>query len=226
MKPKMYIPFAIVLLLAITSVIAQSAATSYVSFVNIDNPGAPRVHDRSATDDIDIEDSDSGEVYIPVADAASLAAQEARERNAMLRKYPQLCLVNIALPAYDRALTSVVSNLTDRLREGHVYLEAELNFVGGIKAIYCVQLVPIIGDTPELDIENTTQEISSYLNINAAISATPDPDGKLRFDITELVPKLRSGELDGRFALKPFKYADRFEMPDSRTVPFRIVRAE
>ena len=107
-----------------------------------------------------------------------------------------------------------------------VILEADLLFADGVKPTYCIQLMPIITDAPIITIGSTVYDLQKLLDKEHAISATPDGDGKFRFDITELITLIASGEVSNRFVIKPFMPVDKFEIPEYTENPFKLVLLE
>ena len=200
-----------------------------ISWTAIDEPGELRM---PVVTNVPMDESQVARLEEHGAITPSLDALERHDDRleALARqRHPALIYLTIGLPARDNTFETVAANDDSRngacYRAGHVYLVAELRFAGGVKPTYAVQFIPLKPATSAISGENTVQDVEAVLDKNYTITATPDRDGKLRFDITDLVPKLRSGELDGRFALKPFKFADSFEMPEVGTTPFRVARA-
>jgi len=136
-----------------------------------------------------------------------------RTRDYMSRRYPPIIILQLTLP-------------DDAEDADKVILEADLSFADGVKPTYCIQLMPIITDAPIITIGSTVYDLQKLLDKEHAISATPDRDGKFRFNISELIPLIASGEVSNRFIIKPFMPVDKFEIPEYTDNPFTMVLFE
>lgn len=136
-----------------------------------------------------------------------------RTRTYMSRRYPPIIILHSTIPDGADDANKVI-------------IEANLSFIGGVKPTYCIQLIPIRSDAPDIIASATVYDAQKLLDNNYAISATPDPDGIFRFDITSLIPLITSGEVANTFIVKPFMPKDKFEIPELTSNPFTLVMWE
>ncbi len=205
----------IALFTVFTSLIyAQSTteSTSAISWSAILFPGRPPVDNA---EDIELEDSDS--MPNPLAEA-SIVSMTSEERSAyteheyqvMSKRYPPVLGLQITFTRETHEADKVV-------------LEANLSYSSGISPTYCLQLIPLNSRTADVAEFSTVYEATSDMDISHAITATPDPDGVFRFNITGLIEPIGDGDISNRFMLKPFQYRDKFEIPDYGSHPFTLV---
>ena len=199
--------------IAISSLYADdviSVSTTAISWIYISDPGFP--NDIGETEIISGETVDTpsvDEAPTPLSEESKRELSD-RIRRHMEKRYPPVLLLTINLP-------------DDALEADKVVIEARMPYSDGVLPSYCLQLIVLDSDAPELSASSTVCDAQNNIDLTHAITATPDPDGIFRFDITGLVSSIDSRDIGNRFTLKPFQYRDKFDIPEYGSQPFALV---
>lgn len=195
--------------------VRTTVSTTSIFWLGITEPGSipePPVIDEPGFETEGTADTPYASISLPPEPLSDVARREIRERTYayMSVRYPPIMALTINLP--DGATEA-----------DKVIIEAGLPYEDGVKPTYCVQLMALESDAPELSTESTVYNAQSHIDRHHVISATPDPDGIFRFNITKIVSLIRSHEISNRFILKPFALRDKFEIPSYTENPFRLI---
>ena len=216
----------LVALIAITASIAlaeEIRITDCFSWSAITDPGLIVIAEPTLSDppgfvhevaDTPLTDLGAGGLTAHEAMTGSGRA-ELQERNRAIAReeYPPVLLLNIVVPpSADEA--------------ERVIVEVELPYEGETDMTKCVQLIPFALDAPMPTASSTVQDVSAQLDYRYTTSATPDPDGVFRFDMTANIPLIEDRTMGNKFVLRPFKSRDSFDVSSIVDRPFAIVMTD
>ena len=207
----------IALIVAICSIAFADEArfTDAISWFAINDPGTLPHEDSIEPPEFDSEPVDTPDAPVGAAAVSELTDADHRallERSLahLEERFPPVLVLTIDLP----------DGVED---EDIAIIEVELPFEGGVNMTKCIQIIPLETGASILTIASTVQEAIADLDFEYTVTATPDPDGILRFDATGLVALVDEGEIGNRFILRPFKGRDRFDARSISADAFSIV---